>query len=86
MQPNNLQPESRNRQAFRRARITSSPYAHMLTTAMQLSPLLMAEFVKDAEKRWRYNRILILTGTLASQGLWAAKVHRERRECEERSR
>jgi hypothetical protein len=43
--------------------------------------------VKDSEKRWRLIRVASVATALVSEGMWTAKIQRERNECrEERER
>jgi len=58
---------------------------HWLKTAGILAPLVIGEFVEDAEKRRRYIRIASVATALVSEGMWAHKVQREREECRERN-
>ena len=44
---------------------------HVLRTAGLLTPLLIGEFVKDADTRWRYTRIGSLATALLSEGIMA---------------
>jgi len=57
--------------------------SHWLKTLVMLSPLLMGEFIKDAEKRWRYNRIAVIAGTAVLEGLHTHRLQKERDECRE---
>jgi hypothetical protein len=66
------------RLAFRQSHTWISPAAHWLKTAGILSPLLIHEFVKDPEQRWRYTRIALVATAALAQGLYAQRIHRER--------
>jgi hypothetical protein len=56
----------------------------LIRTASLLTPLVIGEFVKDAEKRWRYIRMASIGSTPASEALWAHKIHKEREQAHER--
>lgn len=45
-----------------------------------LSPLIIGELVKDADKRWRWIRIASVSTALLSEGMYAHRVQREREE------
>jgi anti-sigma-K factor RskA len=51
-----------------------------------LSPLLIGELVKDADKRWRWIRISAAATALVSEGLYAHRVNQRRQEQPERCR
>jgi len=53
---------------------------HWLKTAGILAPLLIGEFVKDAEQRWRWIRISSVVTALGSEALWTNKIRKERQE------
>ena len=57
---------------------------HWIKTAGILAPLIIGEFVKDSEQRWRYIRIASVATALVSEGLWTNKIHNERRDAQER--
>jgi len=59
---------------------------HWLKTAGILAPLVIGEFVKDPEKRWRYVRLASVATALVSEAMWTNKIHKERQQCEERER
>ncbi len=59
---------------------------HWIKTAGILAPLVIGEFVKDAEQRWRYIRLASVATALISEGLWTNKIHNERKEAQERER
>ena len=47
-----------------------------------LSPLIIGEIIKDADKRWRWIRISAVATALLSEGLWAHRVKQGREERE----
>jgi hypothetical protein len=44
---------------------------------------VIGEFVKDEGKKWRYIRMASVATALLSEGMWAAKIHREREQVRE---
>jgi hypothetical protein len=69
-----------DRQAFHRPRTSMGASGHWLKTAGILAPLLIGEFVKDAEQRWRWIRISSVVTALGSEALWTNKIRKERQE------
>jgi hypothetical protein len=58
---------------------------HWVKTAGILAPLLIGEFVKDPEQRWRWIRISAVVTALGSEAMWTNKIHKERQERAARS-
>jgi hypothetical protein len=56
---------------------------HWVREAGILAPLIISEFVKDGERKWRYIRIASIATALFSEGLWTAKIHKERQAARE---
>jgi hypothetical protein len=79
-----MQNAPHERQQFHHAQTSMGAAGHVLRTAGILAPLIIGEFVKDADKRWRWTRIASVATALVSESMWAAKVHREREECREK--
>jgi len=66
---------------------TALGVAHWLKTLGILSPLIIGEFVKDPERRWRYTRMAVIATAALSQGLYTQRIQRareERDECRQR--
>ena len=62
---------------------TALGIGHWVKTLGILSPLMIDEFVKDAEQRRRYTRIAVIATAALAQGLYAHRIQRERQErCE----
>jgi hypothetical protein len=59
---------------------------HWIKTAGILAPLVIGEFVKDPEKRWRYVRLASVATALVSEAMWTNRIRKERERCEERER
>ena len=51
---------------------------HWVRTAGLLAPLLIGEFVKDPERKWRFVRITSIAAAVLSEGLHSHKTYRER--------
>jgi hypothetical protein len=68
------------RQSFRHPRTSIGGAGHWLKTAGILAPLVIGEFVKDAEQRWRCIRLSSVATALISEAMYAARVNRERHE------
>jgi len=75
-----------DRQAFHKPHTSMGAAGHWLKTAGILAPLVIGEFVKDPEKRWRYVRLASVATALVSEAMWTNKIHKERQQCEERER
>lgn len=76
--------EYRPRQAFHHPRTTLGAAGHWVREAGILAPLVIGEFVKDADRRWRYIRMASVATALLSEALWTSRIHRERKEREAR--
>src|ERR1700689_2636400 len=72
------------RQSFHHPRTSLGAAGHWIREAGILAPLVISEFVKDPGKQWRYIRIASVATALLSEGMWTAKVHREREAARER--
>jgi len=80
--------EMPERQTFQRAHtsIGAGSAGHWIKMAGILSPLVIGELVKDADKRWRWIRISAVATALLSEGLYAHRVSQRRQEQQERYR
>ena len=72
------------RQAYHKPHTSLGAAGHWIREAGILAPLVISEFVKDPGKQWRYIRIASVATALLSEGMWTAKVHREREAARER--
>lgn len=72
----------RPRQAFHHPHTSLGAAGHWVREAGILAPLVIGEFVKDADKRWRYIRMASVATALLSEALWTSRIHRERQERE----
>jgi hypothetical protein len=78
--PTDLADTRAERQVFHKPHTALGATGHWIKTLGILSPLLIGEFVKDAEQRWRYTRLAVVATAAVSQGLYAQRIHRERKE------
>jgi len=72
-----------DRQAYHKPRTSMGAAGHWIKTAGILAPLVIGELVKNPEQRWRWIRISAVATALVSEGMWAHRLQKERRECEE---
>ena len=68
-------------QGFHKPHTSLGATGHWIKTAGILAPLVIGEFVKDNEQRWRYIRMASMGTALLSEGLYASRMHREREEA-----
>ena len=74
-----------SRQAFHNPH-TAYGAGHWIKTAGILAPLVIGEFVKDPDQRWRFIRIAAVATALLSEGMYTHKIRKEREEARERER
>ena len=70
--------------AFHNPRTSMGAAGHWIREAGILAPLVISECVKDADRRWRYIRMASVVTALFSEGLYTARIHRERQVARER--
>src|ERR1022692_5344164 len=75
-------PQMPGRQGFHHAQtsVGAGSAGHWIKMAGILSPLIIGELVKDADKRWRWIRIASVSTALLTEGMYAHRVQREREE------
>jgi hypothetical protein len=96
MQPRAAQPYAKAdyldatlpRQCFQHAHtsVGAGSAGHWIKMAGILSPLIIGELVKDADKRWRWIRISAVATALVSEGFYAHRVRQRQQEQQERCR
>jgi hypothetical protein len=59
---------------------------HWIKTAGILAPLVIGEFVKDPDQRWRFIRIASVATALLSEGMYTHRIRKEREEARQRER
>lgn len=72
------QEKERHRRSHRPHPGVTDEVGHWVRTAGILSPLIIGEFVKDPEKKWRFIRITSVAAAILSEGLHSHKAYRER--------
>lgn len=84
----NIGPETCDRQCFQRGQtsVGAGSAGHWIKMAGILSPLIIGELVKDADKRWRWIRIASVSIALLTEGMYAHRVSQRRAEQQERCR
>ena len=69
------------RQPYHKPHTSLGATGHWLKTAGILAPLVIGEFVKDPEQKWRYVRIASVATALVSEAMWTHKIRKERDEA-----
>jgi hypothetical protein len=72
------------RQAYYRPHTSMGATGHWVKTAGILAPLVIGEFVKDNEQKWRLIRLASVATALVSEGLYTSRIVREREAARER--
>lgn len=72
------QDKERHRRSHRRSPAATDEIGHWVRTAGILAPLIIGEFVKDPERKWRFIRITSVAAAILSEGLHSHKAYRER--------
>lgn len=70
------------KQEFHHAHTSMGAFGHVMRTAGLLTPLIIGEFVKDADKRWRDTRIASVGTALLSEAIYAIHQEHEKKERE----
>jgi hypothetical protein len=96
MEPHAVQPErydgpppdwqQRMQFAHAHSSIGAGSAGHWIRMAGILSPLIIGEFVKDNEKRWRWIRIASVATALVSEGFHTQRLMQQRKERQEERR
>jgi hypothetical protein len=68
------------RHCFHKPHTSLGATGHWIRTAGILAPLIIGEFIKDPDKKWRAIRIASVATALISEGMWTHKIRDERRE------
>jgi hypothetical protein len=72
------QDKEHHRRSRRGARAVEGEIGHWVRTAGILAPLIIGEFVKDPDRKWRFIRITSVAAAILSEGLHSHKTYRER--------
>ena len=67
--------------AFNKPRTSLGATGHWVRTAGLLAPLVISEFIKDPEQKWRVIRIASVATALVSEAMWTHKIRKERDEA-----
>jgi hypothetical protein len=73
-----------DKQPFKNPRTSHCASGRWIRLLGALAPLIIGELVRDADKRWKYIRIVSVAMAVASEVTWANRVKRERIEERER--
>ena len=71
------QEKEHHRRSHRRQAVEGE-IGHWVRTAGILAPLIIGEFVKDPDRKWRFIRITSVAAAILSEGLHSHKAYRER--------
>lgn len=74
------------RHPFHNPRTSLGATGHWVRTAGILAPLVIGEFVKDPDQRWRLIRMASVATALVSEGMYTHKIRKEREEAREHER
>ena len=74
----NWQEKEHHRRARRRQGAVEGEIGHWVRTAGILAPLIIGEFVKDPDKKFRFIRVTSVVAAVLSEGLHSHKVYRDR--------
>jgi hypothetical protein len=72
------QEKEHHRRSHRRERAVEGEIGHWVRTAAILAPLIIGEFVKDPERKWRFVRVISISAAILSEGLHSHKTYRDR--------
>ena len=72
-----------SQQAFHRPRTSLGAAGHWIHLATVAAPLVIAETIKDADKRWRAMRMVSVGAAIASEAAWTYRIAKERQKDEE---
>jgi hypothetical protein len=72
------QEKEHHRRNHRRPQTVEGEIGHWVRTAGILAPLIIGEFVKDPDRKWRFIRITSVAAAILSEGLHSHKAYRQR--------
>jgi hypothetical protein len=75
-----------SRQPYHNPHTSLGATGHWIKTAGILAPLVIGEFIKDPEQKWRYVRIASVATALVSEAMWTHKIRKEREAAREHER
>ncbi len=71
------------RHAIRHPKTSLGAAGHWIHILSVAAPLVIAEMIKDPDKKWRALRVASVGGALLSEAAWTLKISHDRREAEE---
>jgi len=74
----NWQEKEHHRRTHRRAGAVEGEIGHWVRTAGILAPLIITEFVKDPDQKFRFIRVTSVAAAILSEGLHAHKAYGDR--------
>jgi hypothetical protein len=77
-EPPKWQEKEHHRRAHRREPGVAGEIGHWVRTAGIVAPLIIGEFVKDPDRKWRFIRVTSVAAAILSEGLHSHKAYRER--------
>ena len=72
-----------DRQPYHKPHTSLGATGHWIKTAGILAPLVIGEFIKDPDRKWRMVRISSVATALLSEGMWTHQIRKERQEARE---
>ena len=72
-----------HRQSFHHPRTSLGATGHWIHLATVAAPLVIAEAIKDADKRWRAMRMVSVGAAIASEVAWTYRIAKERQKDED---
>ena len=72
-----------DRQRFHHPRTSLGAAGHWIHLATVAAPLVIAELIKDPDKRWRALRLASVGGAIASEAVWTYRLSKDRQKDEE---
>ena len=74
----NWQQKEQHRRAQHKPPSAADEIGHWIRTGGILAPLLIGEFVKDPDRKWRFIRITSVAAAILSEGLHSRHAYRDR--------
>jgi hypothetical protein len=75
-------------QSFHRPHSSLGATGHWLSMLTMLAPLIIPEFIENPSRQWRWVRISSIATAMMTEGLYTARIHKERErdreECQAR--
>jgi hypothetical protein len=76
--PDDGQLPPQHRKAFRHPKTALGATGHWIHLATVAAPLVIAEVIKDSDKRWRAMRMVSVGAAIASEAAWTYRISKER--------